>query len=184
MGPDRQSLYLVAVCLAVLAAAFLLTVSKDLRTRKQLETQLSETSRLAERHQALNPLMAELKKNDAAPMPGDEGFSDPPSLSDTSAEDYEKAIGQILRQCDLKQTTLTPDIQSVLSDKNYILVDLTARGAFSKFREMLLKVGRLPFVSGIERFRVQRLAEVNELEMFLQLRIQVVSSVDSSNEDQ
>ena len=117
-------------------------------------------------------------------MPGDEGFPDPVPLTDASAEDYEKIIGQMLLQCDLKQTVLTPDIQSILSDKGYILVDLTARGAFSNFRDLILQIGRLPFVSGIERFRVQRPPGAGELELFLRLRIQVVSSVDSAYENQ
>ncbi len=183
-GPHRQNLYLIVVCLVVLAAAFLLTISKDLRTRKQLETQLAEASELADRYQSLTPLMAELQKNDEAPMPEYEGFSDQPALPDASAEDYEAAIEKVLQQFDLKQTALVPDIQSILSDRDYILVDMTVRGAFSNFRDLILQVGRLPFISGIERFRVQRLSKANELEMFLQLRIDVVSRVDSLNEDQ
>ncbi len=183
-GPHRQNLYLIVVCLVVLAAAFLLTISKDLRTRKQLETQLAEASELADRYQSLTPLMAELQKNDEAPMPEYEGFSDQLALPDASAEDYEAAIEKVLQQFDLKQTALVPDIQSILSDRDYILVDMTVRGAFSNFRDLILQVGRLPFISGIERFRVQRLSKANELEMFLQLRIDVVSRVDSLNEDQ
>ena len=184
MGPHRQNLYMIAVCLGALAALFLLTVSKDLRTRRQLEAQLSEASRSAERYQALTPLMAELQKNDAAPMPGDTGLPDPQELADAPAEDYETVIGRILRQCNLRRTLLTPNIQSVLSDRDYILVDLTAQGAFSNFRDLILQLGRLPFVSGIEHYRIQRVAEAGELEMLLQLRIQVVSSGDSFNEDQ
>ena len=183
-GVHRQSLYLIAVCLVVLGAAFLMTVSKDLRIRKQLEIRLSEASRLADRYQALAPLMAELQKDDAAPMPGYEGFPDPPSLPGTPAEGYETVIGKILRQYDLKQAVLTPDIQSILSDGDYILVGMTVRGVLSTFREVILRIGRLPFVSGVERFRVQRLSKSNELELFLQLRIEVVSRVDSANEYQ
>jgi len=184
MGPHRQSLYIATVCLAVLAVVFLLTVAKDLRTRQQLETQLSEASRLADRRHVLTPLIAELQKNDAAPMPGGEGFPEPLPLPDTSAEDYEKVIGQILLQCDLTQTVLTPDIQSILSDKGYILVDLTARGAFSNFRNLILRIGRLPFILGIDRFRVQQPTGAGELEMFLQLRIEVVSPVGNAYETQ
>ena len=184
VGSHRQSLLLVVVCLAVLATAFVLTVVKDLQSRKQLEAQISEASRLAERRQTLAPLVTELQKNNAAPMPGDGALPAPIPLPDTSGEEYEKVIGQVLQQCNLKQTVLTPDIQSILSDGDYILVNLTVRGAFSSFRNLILQIGRLQFVSGIERFRVQRLVETNELEMFLQLRIQVASSVDGSHENQ
>lgn len=183
-GTHRHNLYLAIICLAVLAVAFLLTVSRDLGTRRQLEAQLSEASRLADRRQALIPLMAELQKNDAAFMPGSEGLPGPSPLSESSVEEYEKVIEQMLLQCNLKQTALTPDIHSILSDKGYILIDLSARGAFSHFRDLILRIGRLPFVSGIEQFRLQRPAEKNGLEMFLKLRIQVDSAADNAHENQ
>ena len=184
LKPHRNSLSLAIACLLVLGLVFLLTVAKDLRNRQRLEQQLSEASSQANTRKILAPLVVEFQSADNAAMPGGNGIANPLPVSESSAKDYEKIIGRMLRQCDLKQTALVPDIQSILSDKGFIRVDLTTRGAFPDFRRLILQLGRLPFLSGIDRFRVQRLPDTAELEMFLQLRIQLVSSTEAPHENQ
>lgn len=177
----RSSLYLVFACLVVLGITFIMTVGKDVRTRKRLEQQLSEASRQAEISEILSPLVTELQNNGEASVIGDTDEADLGPLLETDAENYHDVIEQMIRQCRLGTTTVTPDIQSILSDAGYIQVDLTTRGTFPNFRRLIIQLGRLPYLSGIDRYYVKRTSGAAELEMYLRLRINVPSQTGNVN---
>lgn len=181
LGPHRKSLYLVLICLVVLGVFLTVTVIKDIGTRRRLEERISDGARQAERNVLLSPLMAELQNNDTTAVPGDADNADLGLLIESSAEDYQTVIGMLIDQCDLGPASLTPDLQSILSDTGYILVDLTARGTFSNFRRLILQLGRLPFLSGVDRFSIQPTPDAAGLELFLRLRIQVDSPTDDTD---
>lgn len=170
----RNSLYLLAACIAALGLMFLLTVAKDLRSRRTLETRLAEATRRAETRKLLAPLLAQLQDEGEAAQPaaaGQEGA--PMPAGDMSADNYRTIIGEITRQCGLEQTSLSTDLQSILSEADSLRVDLAARGAFPDFRRLILALVRLPFLSDIEGFRVEASADTGLPEIFLRLRLQL-----------
>lgn len=181
----RSSIYLLAACIAALGLMFLMTVSKDLQSRRALEARLAEADRQAGSRELLAPLLAQLKDESKAPLPEVTGEGDVvlPD-SDMSADDYQAVIGKIVRQCGLEQTSLSMNLQSILSDTGSIRVDLTARGAFPDFRRLILALVRLPFLSDIEEFRVEADTDTELPEMFLQLRLQLETPVESAHEHQ
>jgi hypothetical protein len=164
------------ICLAVVGLVFLLTVARDLQSRDALEERLSDATRRSETQRLLAPLVAKLQagKEDenAAAESGDQG-SVPLPDGELTADRYETIIGQIIRQCDLEQVSLGPDLQSVLMNTDTLRVDLTARGDFSNFRHLILTLAQLPFLSEIERFRVEQPADGDRPEMNLKLNLQL-----------
>ncbi len=182
--PHRSSLYLLLACLVILGIMFSMTVGKDILTRQRLERQLSETSRQAEISELLAPLMTELHGGGNATDPGNADDTDLRPLLETDAENYQEVIEQMIRQCNLGPATVTPDIQSILSDAGHILVNLTTLGAFSDFRRLIMQLGRLPYLSGIDRYYVQRTSDAAGLELFLQLRIKIASPTGNADDNE
>jgi hypothetical protein len=181
----RSSLYLLAACTAALGLLFLLTVAKDLRDCQTLEAQLADATRQADARELLAPLLAELKAESATPLPAPlEDDGTPLAAGDLSADRYGSIIGEIIRQCGLKQVSLMTDLESILADTESLRVNLTVRGAFPDFRHLVLALGRLPFLTGIEGFYIERSADTGLLEMFLQLRLQLATPVGSVHEHQ
>lgn len=181
----RNTLYLLAACIVVLGLVYLLTIARDLRNLQALSAHLADASRLADTQKLLVPLVAELqderKASEASIADGEDAFL---PGADMSADNYEQIIGEIVRQCGLKQTSLTPDIQSILSNTDALQVNLAVRGDFPDFRRLMLALAGIPFVSGIEDFRVEASADTGLLEMSLQLRLQVAASGEGAHERQ
>jgi hypothetical protein len=181
----QRSLYLLAACIAILVLMFLLTVAKDLKQRQVLEAHFADSTQRADSRELLAPLLAELQGKSDASLPAVMSEDDVPLPDgDMSADNYEAIIGEIIRQCDLEQVTLMLDLQSILTNTDGLRVDLTTRGAFPDFRRLILALGRLPFLSTIEAFRIEESADAGMLEMFLQLRLQLESSVVGGHEHQ
>jgi len=179
--PHRSNLYLALACLVVLCIMFAMTVGKDILTRQRLERQLSEASQQAEISELLAPLMTELHDDANAADPESTEDTGLRPLLETDAEDYQEVIEQMIRQYNLGPATVTPDIQSILSNTGYILVNLTTRGAFSDFRRLIMQLGRLPYLSGIDRYYVQQTSDATGLELFLQLRIKISSPTGNAD---
>lgn len=181
----RSNLFLSAACIVVLGLVFLLTISKDLRKRQTLETHLADQTQQLDTRELLAPLLAKLQGGGETSGPaaenGDETFQPP---ADVSVEDYEAVIGEMVRQYGLEQMALTPDIQSILSDTGTLRANLEVRGTFPDFRRLILALARLPFLSGIESFSIERPADTDTLGMFLQLRLQLSESAEGTHEHQ
>lgn len=179
----RSSLFLLTVCVVALGLMFLLTIAKNLRNRQVLEAHLTDQTQHLETQELLAPLLAELqgegKTYDPAAGEGDEAYQ---PHTDVSADNYEAVIGEIARQCGLEQTSLTPDIESILTDTGTLRVNLEVRGAFPDFRHLILALARLPFLSGIEDFRIEGTADAGNLDMFLQLRLQLAASAEGGHD--
>jgi hypothetical protein len=181
----RNTLLLLAACIAALALMFFLTVYKDLRNRRSLEANLEEATRQADTRELLAPLLAELQGKSEASLPAamDEDGTPLPA-GDVTADDYKSIIEEVIRKCDLEQVSLLLDLQSILTDTNGLRLDLTARGAFPDFRRLMLTLGQLPFLSGIESFTIEESADAGILEIFLQLRLELASTVEGIHEHQ
>lgn len=181
----RNNILFLAICLAVLGLVFLLTVAKDLRSRGLLEERLSDAIRRSETQRILSPLVARLqagKENETATAESGDQESVPLPDGELTADRYETIIGQIIRQCDLEQVSLGPDLQSVLQNTDTLRVDLTARGHFSNFRRLVLTLARLPFLSKIERFYIEQPADGDRPEMNLKLNLQFESGAGGGHE--
>lgn len=171
--------------MAALMLMFFLTVFKDLRNRRALEANLEDATRQADTRELLAPLLAELQGKSETALPAAMDEDDIPlPAGDISADNYETIIGEIIRQCDLKEVSLLLDLQSILTDTEGLRLDLTAKGAFPDFRRLMLALGRLPFLSGIEGFSIEESADAGMLEIFLQLRLQLASSAEGIHEHQ
>jgi hypothetical protein len=179
----RNNIVFLVICLAALGLIFLLTTAKDFRIRRVMEERLSEATRRAETQQLLAPLLTKLQsgdREDAVPEESNDPESVPLPDGELSADRYEAIIGEIIRRCDLEQVALGPDLQSVLMNTDTLRVDLTARGNFPDLRRLILTLARLPFLTEIDRFRIEHPAEGDRLEMNLKLHLQLEPIADGS----
>jgi hypothetical protein len=164
---------------------FFLTVARDLRDRQALEANLEDATRQADTRELLAPLLAELQGKSETALPAAMDEDDIPlPPGDMPADNYKTIIGEIIRQCDLEQVSLLLDLQSILTDADGLRLDLTARGAFPDFRRLMLALGRLPFLSSIEGFTIEESSDAGMLEIFLQLRLKLSSSMEGIHEHQ
>lgn len=181
----RNNIIFLVICLAALGLIFLLTVAKDFRSRRVMEERLSEATRRTETQQLLAPLLAKLQSGEGEDSTAVES-NDPESVplpdGELSAGRYEAIIGEIIQRCDLEQVALGPDLQSVLMNTDTLRVDLTARGYFPNFKRLILTLARLPFLSGIDQFRIEQPADSDRLEMNLKLSLQIEPAVDESDQ--
>lgn len=166
-----QSLYLVAGCLMVLGTLFFFTVVRDKQTHQKLNRQLTQAKTQLARQKALAPLYDDLQKKYALTIPGLKTLPDKIPLSETDAASLDTVFRDMIQSCDLRLLNLTPDIQSILSDEDFLRVDLTTSGNFRDFKQLLMQVGQLPFLAAIDQFRIERRSEKDPLEMYLRLRL-------------
>jgi hypothetical protein len=117
-------------------------------------------------------------------IPGDAEGADIRHLLGSDAENYQDVIEQMIRLCHLGPATVTPDIQSILSDTDHIQVALTTRGVFSDFRRLIIQLGRLPYMEGIDRYHIRQTSDAAGLEMALRLRIKKSSPAEIANDDE
>lgn len=171
LAPYAQSLYLMAACLMVLGVLFFFTVAKDTRTRRHLDQELSQAKTQLARQKALAPLYDDLQKKYAITIPGLDTLPDKIPLSETQTGNFETVFREMIQQCNLTVVTLTPDIQTILSDQGFLGVELTASGHFQDFKQLLMKFGQMPFLAAIDQFRIERKSEKDPLEMYLRLRL-------------
>lgn len=179
----RSTLYLLAACIVVLGLLYFLTIAGDLRSRQALSAHLEDATRRAETQKLLAPLLEELKGESEASAAAVADEKDALlNEAGMSADNYEKIIEEVVRRCGLEQTSLAPDIQSLLSDTGDLRVDMEIRGNFPDLRRLILELARIPFVSGIEKFSIEESADTGVAEMFLQLRLQLAATGEGVHE--
>lgn len=64
-------------------------------------------------------------------------------------------------------TSLIPDMKTIAAGSPAILFDVTSKGQFANFRELLINVGALPYVDKIEEINIKQLEDAMEFKMKL-----------------
>jgi hypothetical protein len=176
----RKTLYFAISCLVFLGALYFFSVGGDRHTIKQLEKEITDASQQADRQKILQPILESLQKEEQAAAGYEADTDDAPVSVSDSSEDYQATLETLAQQCNLTLTAIAPDIPSILSGDGNILVDMTTRGAFSDFRRLILRLAGVPYLQGVDRFRVAPDSDTSELEMRLRLRIQIASDTEGS----
>ncbi len=166
-----QSIFLLLACLGLLCTLFYFTVIRGNRVQQALDQKLKEIKLQLARQQALSPLYDDLQKKYALTIPGIQTLPEKVPLSKKETGNFDIVFREMVHQCDLTLVALKPDIHSILSDEGFLNVDLTTSGEYRNFKQLLMKIGQLPFLAAIDQFRIERKAEKNPLELYLKLRL-------------
>lgn len=178
------NLYLVFSCIALLVVIYLFSAGRDRHAVRQLEKQISQATEQAAMQKAVLPILEKLREENHDTGTGEDVDGGIEPRTDSTADNYQPVIEELVRQCDLDLIAMTPDLASILSEEGHLLVDLEVRGEFSNLRRLILQVVRLPYLLGVDRFRVAQTSDNNGLGMLLQLRLQITPETESAHEDQ
>ncbi|HDQ04165.1 MAG TPA: hypothetical protein ENN23_06300 [Deltaproteobacteria bacterium] len=92
-------------------------------------------------------------------------------LSREEATKFPEAFKQIAQKSNLRMVSITPDLSRLSDGTPFLLQSAVLRGDIADFRKMLIELGAVPYMDGIEEISMQQLAGSVELKIKIRLAI-------------
>jgi hypothetical protein len=94
------------------------------------------------------------------------------ALKRSEIERIDASFREIAGQLGMKVTSIVPDLASA-GDSQVLLVYVSLKGDFENFRNVLKKLGELPYVDHIEEFAIQHAGNSRVLDITMQISLAV-----------
>jgi len=166
---SRRSFFYFALFGAVILIVGLLMIYPNYRTLTALDRNIWQLKVNIENQKLLFPLFQRLLKEINLKLP--EGVSEPKQekLSPEKEQTIVSTFHGMADSVGLKVLEISPDVASTLDGSGYLLMNLAMEGDFHKIRELLLEVGKLPYLGKIERIKLQNTAKGGQKEVHLKI---------------
>ena len=60
---------------------------------------------------------------------------------------------------------ISPDVDSTLDGSGFLKISVVLRGDFIKFRDVLMELGKLPYLELIERIKIESVEDAKEISL-------------------
>lgn len=163
--PSRTITYLL-ICGGVLLASVFM-VLYDHKTMKDRDLEISTIKTQIDQQKVLSPAFKDLIRRSRIKEPVDLPF---PKKEKLRREDTEKILpvfDEIARKSNLTIKSAVPDVESLVSGSQHMVVDVVASGDFIDFRKFFVQLGELPYLEGIERVVIRSAEGKKEIRLRL-----------------
>ncbi len=136
-----------------------------------LAQKISEARRLIEENEALRPVFGSLQ-NARGNVSSILTVPARAAMQRSELERVNASFRDIAGRAGMKVVSIVPDLVSG-EDTRLLAVNLSLRGNFEDFRNVLKSVGELPYVDHIEEFAVRRAGNSRALDVTMQIMLAV-----------
>lgn len=159
----RQNVFWAGLCAVAVAVLLAVAVFPRHRAVKELEAQVREAEADLERQKILAPAYRNLQermghmKLGSFPLPQEE------KLPRGGLQGIPAMFQDMMVKSDLEPVEVMPEIGSLSEKPGLLSLTMVARGSLPGFRRLLVRLGELPFVSGVEHIRIRSVERSKEL---------------------
>lgn len=163
--PSRTITYLL-ICGGVLLASVLM-ILYDHKIMTDRDTEISAVKVQIDQQKVLSPAFKDLIRRSRIKEPGDLPFPKKEKLRRDDTENILPVFNEMARKSNLTIKSAVPDVESLASGSQYVIVDVVAAGDFIDFRKLFFQLGELPYLEGIERFAIRSAEGKKEIRLRL-----------------
>jgi hypothetical protein len=163
--PSRTITYLL-ICGGVLLAISLMIVY-DHKILRDRDIEISTIKTQIDQQKILSPAFKDLIRRLRVKDPVDLPF---PKKEKLPRDDMEKVLPvfqEIARGSNLTIKSFVPDVESLASGSQHLIMDVVVSGDFFDFRKFFMQLGELPYLERIERFVIRPVEGKKEISLRL-----------------
>lgn len=135
------------------------------KTSNELDFKLAEMQTKIEKQKILAPVYKNLLEKAQLKQPEEftELVKEKLSKSDTKKISY--TIKKIAAETNMTMTAFKPDVESLISDSGYLLINIGLTGDYINFHGFLFQLCRLPALEQIENIEIRSIVETNQFKI-------------------
>ncbi len=165
----RRSVNFLLFCLAGVFLFVFGGVAPAYLNHVYLNQKINEARHKIEENKALQPLFQSLR---SVPKSPSHTLTMPRRvvLHKSDIEELNSSFREIARQSGMKVVSMFPELASG-GDSRGMVVNLSLRGDFENFRNVLKMLGELPYVDRIDEFAIQRAGNSRALDITMKILV-------------
>lgn len=158
----RGIAYLIISAVGIVAF-ILLVLHPTYRSLDKLDIEIVEARQRIEKQRKLMPLYYELVEKSKAPVPYKLPLPETRKFSESDIKLIPSVFRKVAIKSGTKMLSVNPDVTSLSDKSGAILVNVSTKGDFSRLRNFLIEIGKLPYLKGIESMVILQKAVDKEL---------------------
>jgi hypothetical protein len=170
MLPVRTLMYL-SVSIVIVVIFLLVIVYPYYRSLDTLDKDIARMYERAERQKVLLPLYMKLVEKSEASAPDKLSLPSRKALSKNNIDLIPSLIKGIARKSGMQVITIKPDLTTLATKKDLLLIYATVRGSFFDVRNFLIELGKVPAIDHIEEIDIQQKVTDKECKLKLWLAV-------------
>ena len=163
--PPRTITYLL-ICGGVLLAISLM-IAYNHKTLKDRDFEISTMKAQIDQQKILSPAFRDLLRRLRVKDPVDLPFPKKEKLRQEETETILPVFQEMARKGNLTIKSFVPDVESLVSGSQHMIMDIVVSGDFFDFRKFLIQLGELPYIEYIERFAIRSAEGKKEISLRL-----------------
>lgn len=165
---QRSILYFSVSGVVILVVIFLM-IYPDYRATVLLDKNIKDLNTKIETQKMLSPLFQKLLTEIDFNVPEGLPFPKDEKLSQEKAQNIPAIIHGLADGAGLKVVEISSDLDSTLDGSGVLKISVVMRGDFMKFRDLLMALGKLPYLERIERIKIESIEGAKEISLKLWL---------------
>ncbi|MFH2219358.1 MAG: hypothetical protein ABII68_06835 [Pseudomonadota bacterium] len=149
----------------LLASALMIVY--DHRTLRERDIEISTIKTRIDQQKVLSPAFNDLIRRMRIKDPGDLPFPKKEKLPQDDSEKILPFFQEIAGGSNLTIKSFVPDVESLVSGSQHVIMDVVIIGDFFDFRKFFIKLGELPYFERIERFAIRSVEGKKEINLRL-----------------
>jgi len=172
MNIPMQSMNFFLFCLSGVLIFVFGGIIPSYRSRVIIDEKIQEARYRIEEYDALQPLYSSLKRTPDR-VSSSLTLPTPAALQRTQINMADSSFRDIAGRSGMKVVSIVPDMASFGRDSRMLAVNVSLKGEFENFRNVLKKLGELPYVDHVEEFAIHRVGNSRALDFTLKIVLTV-----------
>ncbi|MBN2515919.1 MAG: hypothetical protein JXC33_07795 [Deltaproteobacteria bacterium] len=153
--PVRTLIYL-SVSIFIVVIFLLVIVYPYYQSLGTLDKEIAGMYKNAEKQKVLLPLYMKLVQKSEASVPDKLSLPIRKSLPPNNIDLIPPLIKGIARKAGMQAVMVNPDLTTLATRKDFLLIYATVRGSFFDVRNFLIELGKVPYIDHIEEIDIQQ----------------------------
>jgi hypothetical protein len=167
----KQTLTNMIICLAGLLVIVLAGIIPNFISLARLDREIGSVQFQIEEQEKLYPV-CQLLKNKAQhkvlmvlPFPAKE------RLSRKLIDLFPTTLNDMAKKTGMDVISISPDLNSLSDNSNFLIVNAVIRGDFFNFRKLLINLGEVPYSERVEEIQIRQTQDSMEFKMKIRLAL-------------
>ena len=149
-----QTIINFLICMGGIIAFIFLVNYPVYLSLSAMDAEVNKKLEKIEEQKKLYPVFKSLLKRIQEKEPGDLPVPQKTKLLQKDSAKITYVFQQIARKSNLTMDSIMPDVDSLIDDSGYLIIELLVRGAFTDLHSFLIRVDEIPFMEHIEYLQI------------------------------
>jgi len=141
------------------------------KSLSQQDTRIRRLEGQIEKQKILHPFYQELVRKLRSQHPKQLPFPPEGKLTRDKIDQIPSIFREVAQRSGLQSLAVSPDIQSVTSDSDTLLLTAAVKGDFFTFRSYVIELGKIPYLAHIEQIQINPISGSRKFKLRMRLAL-------------